>query len=104
MYAVFNVLPGRQIKATKGETVRVDYLDSRNAGDTLVFDQVLMLSDGSVPKIGAPFVNAKVHATVVGHTRGKKVIVFKKKRRVDYHKMRGHKQDYTTIRIDSIEG
>lgn len=104
MYAVFNLLPGRQVKGEKGETIRVDYLGERNEGDKLVFDQVLMLSDGTTPKIGAPFVKAKVHATVLKHTRGKKVIVYKKKRRVDSKKMRGHKQDYTMIQIDSIEG
>lgn len=104
MYAVFNVSPGRQVKGSKGETLKVDRMADRKEGDKLEFDQVLLVSDGATPKIGAPFLKAKVHATVVSHTRGKKVIVFKKKKRVDYHKMRGHKQQFTTIRIDSIEG
>ena len=45
-----------------------------------------------------------MHATVVAKIRDKKVIVYKKKRRVDYHKKQGHRQRYTTVRIDSIEG
>ncbi len=104
MYAVFNVLPGRQVKGAAGSLVRVDYMETAKEGEKVTFDQVLLLSDGSKVQVGAPFVKAKVHATVVAHGRDKKIIVFKKKRRVDYHKMRGHKQRFTTLKIDSIEG
>lgn len=103
MYAVFNVTPGQQVKGSAGTTLKVDYFASAQAGEKMVFDQVLMVSDGSAPKIGTPYLKAKVHATVVGHGRDPKVIVFKKKKRIDYHKQRGHKQHFTTIRIDSIE-
>jgi large subunit ribosomal protein L21 len=103
MYAVFNVTPGRQVKAEAGSTVKVDYFEGAKAGEKMVFDQVLLVSDGSQPKIGAPFVAAKVHATVIGHGRDAKVIVFKKKKRIDYHKQRGHKQNFTKLHIDSIE-
>ncbi|MBI5059848.1 50S ribosomal protein L21 [candidate division KSB1 bacterium] len=103
MYAVFNVTPGRQVKAAPGSTVKVDYFEEAKAGQKLVFDEVLLVSDGAVPKIGAPYVKAKVHATVVGHGRNPKVVVFKKKKRIDYHKQRGHKQHFTTLHIDSIE-
>jgi large subunit ribosomal protein L21 len=102
MYAVINV-PGRQIKAEIGQTLRVDYLPSAREGEKIVFDKVLFLSDGQSVRVGTPFVAARVHATVVAHGRDKKIIVFKKKRRVDYHKKYGHRQRFTTVRIESIE-
>ena len=102
MYAVCQI-PGRQLKVGPGETVRVDYLDSHKEGDSIVFDKVLLVSDGGKTKIGAPYVSARVMGTVVMHGRDKKVVVYKKKKRTDYHKLRGHKQRFTTVRIDSIE-
>ncbi len=104
MYAVFNVLPGRQVKAASGNLVKVDFIETAKEGQKLVFDQVLLISDGAKTQVGTPYVSARVHATVVGHGRDKKIIVFKKKKRIDYHKMRGHKQRFTTLRIESIEG
>jgi len=83
--------------------IRVDYLDSHQEGDKIVFDKVLLISDGQHTKIGTPLLSARVMGTVITHMRDKKIIVFKKKKRIDYHKMRGHKQRYTTVRIDSIE-
>ena len=102
MYAVC-LIPGRQIRVSSGETIRVDYLDSKKQGDQVVFEQVLLVNDGKKTVIGAPFVTARVLGTVVTHLRDKKVIVYKKKKRTDYKKLRGHKQRYTTVRVDSIE-
>lgn len=102
MYAVC-VIPGRQIKVGPGSMIRVDYQDSHNEGDKIVFDKVLLVSDGQSTKIGTPLLSARVLGTVISHMRDKKLIVYKKKKRTDYHKQRGHKQRYTTVRIDSIE-
>jgi large subunit ribosomal protein L21 len=102
MYAVCQV-PGRQLRVGPGETVRVDYIDSVKEGDPIVFDKVLLVSDGPKTSVGAPFLAARVVGTVVTHGRGKKIVVYKKKKRTDYHKQRGHKQRFTTVRIDSIE-
>jgi large subunit ribosomal protein L21 len=103
MYAVINV-PGRQIKAEPGQKLKLDFLGDAKEGDKVVFDKVLLLADGAQFRFGTPYVGATVHATVLGHTRGKKVIVFKKKKRIDYHKKHGHRQDYTMVQIDKIEG
>ena len=103
MHAVLAV-PGRQVRIEPGQTLRVDFMDSAKEGAKIVFDKVMLLSDGQNVRVGTPYVGATVHATVVAHERGKKIIVYKKKRRVDYHKKQGHRQRYTTVRIDSIEG
>jgi large subunit ribosomal protein L21 len=102
MYVVFQA-PGRQLKAEVGQELRVDYLTNAKEGDKVAFDKVLMVADGANVRFGTPYVAAKVHATVVGHERDRKLIVFKKKRRVDYHKRQGHRQRFTTVKIDSIE-
>jgi large subunit ribosomal protein L21 len=103
MYAVIHV-PGRQIKAAPGQNLQLDFLGHAKEGDKVVFDKVMLLADGATVRFGTPYVGATVHATVVAHSRGKKVIVFKKKKRVDYHKKQGHRQRFTTVHIDSIEG
>jgi large subunit ribosomal protein L21 len=103
MYAVITV-PGRQIKAEPGRLLRVDFLESHKEGDKIVFDKVLLVSDGQSFKVGTPFTGATVTATVVSHMRDKKVIVYKKKKRTDYHKRHGHRQRYTTVRVDAING
>ena len=72
------------------------------AGETVVFDQVLAVNDGEL-KVGAPTVDsAKVTATVVEEGRARKVIVYKYKRKSGYHKKNGHRQAYTKVKIDSI--
>ena len=102
MYAVCQV-PGRQLRVGPGETVRVDYIDSAKEGDPIVFDKVMLVSDGQKTTVGAPFITARVKGTILAHGRDDKIVVYKKKKRTDYHKMRGHKQRFTTVRIDSIE-
>ncbi len=103
MYAVFSIV-GRQVKAQPGDTLRLDYIHTAKEGDKLTFDKVLLFSDGQNTRIGTPYVGAKVVATVVAHDRGDKVIVYKKKKRTDSHKKQGHRQRFTTVHIDSIEG
>jgi large subunit ribosomal protein L21 len=103
MFAIVTIA-GQQFKVEEGQELFVHQLDA-SEGDQLSFDQVhLVDNDGSV-RIGTPTVkSAKVGATVLGHVKGDKVIVFKKKRRKGYRKKNGHRQRFTQIKIDSIAG
>jgi large subunit ribosomal protein L21 len=88
---------GKQFRVEKGAKVRVPSLQSE-VGASLELDVL-----ATAEKIGAPIVDgAKVTATVVDHGRGTKIIVFKKKRRKQYKRTKGHRQGFTTLKIDSI--
>ena len=101
MFAVVNVA-GNQMKVSPSERVFVAKLSVKE-GDSVAFDNVLLLSDDSGVKIGNPFVKgASVKAKVLGHTKDETVIVFKKKKRKGYRVRRGHRQQYTEIEITSI--
>ncbi len=103
MYVVFRT-GGKQFRAQPGERLKVPSLGAE-AGETVTFDDVLLLSDGEEVKVGRPTVNgATVRAEVVSHGRGKKVIVFKRKRRKGYRRKQGHRQNYTEIQVDEILG
>ena len=92
---------GKQFRVEKGAKVRVPSINDE-VGASVDLD-VLVTTDGSSTKVGAPFVDgAKVTATVVDHGRDTKIIVFKKKRRKQYKRTKGHRQGYTTLKIDSI--
>jgi large subunit ribosomal protein L21 len=95
---------GKQYRVAAGDRLKVerDVLGSINE-DKVTFSQVLMIG-GDQPKVGIPTVEgASVLATVVGETRGEKIIVFKKKRRKNHTKRtHGHRQDVVEVRIDSI--
>jgi len=92
---------GKQFRVEKGAKVRVPSI-SDEVGASVDLD-VLVTTDGSSTKVGAPLVDgAKVTATVVDHGRDTKIIVFKKKRRKQYKRTKGHRQGYTTLKIDSI--
>ena len=104
-YAIIEIA-GAQQKVSPGETIRVNRLTSMNAkeGDSLAFDRVLLVRSEGTLKVGSPLVEgAAVKATVVGDVKGKKVLVFKKKRTKQYRRTRGHRQLYTTLRIDEIQ-
>ena len=92
---------GKQFRVEEGASVRVPSID-KQVGESVELD-VLMVGGGDKPKIGAPLVDgARVAATVLDHGRDTKIIVFKKKRRKQYKRKQGHRQDYTTLKIDSI--
>ena len=96
-YAIFQT-GGKQYRVQVGDVIKVEKLD---ATDTVEFDQVLMLGD----KVGTPTVSgARVVATVVEQKRGDKVLVFKKKRRQNYRRTRGHRQYITVLKITEIKG
>ena len=101
MFAIVTIA-GQQFKVEKDQEIFVHQLDAKE-GDNLSFDQVLLVDNGGNVNVGAPAVSgASVSATVLGHQKGKKVIVFKKKRRKGYQQKNGHRQYLTKISIDSI--
>ena len=99
MYAII-ATGGKQYKVAEGDVLKVEKLDVE-AGSTVTFDQVVAVSDGSL-KVGADVANATVTATVIEQGRGKKVIVYKYKRKTGYHKKNGHRQAYTQVKIEKI--
>ena len=102
MYAVIRT-GGKQYRVASGQVVKVERLDGE-VGETIAFDQVLMLGDEQgEPKIGAPLVEgAQVTAEVLEQGKAPKVVVFKKKRRKNYRRKRGHRQLQTVLRIRDI--
>ena len=93
---------GLQFRVSEGDLVRVPRMKSE-VGEGIEISDVLALSVGGDVTVGTPLVeSAIVRAEVVGHGKGKKVIVFKKKRRKDYRVKKGHRQDFTEIRITGI--
>jgi large subunit ribosomal protein L21 len=90
---------GKQFRVESGATVRVPSIQ-KEAGESIELE--LLLIGGDETKVGDSLGSAKVAATVVDHGRGEKIIVFKKKRRKQYKRKQGHRQDYTTLKIESI--
>ncbi|EEI83573.1 50S ribosomal protein L21 [Anaerococcus tetradius] len=100
MYAIIKT-GGKQYKVSEGDLVRVEKLPYE-VGDTVEFDQVLLVSGDEV-KVGSPVIeNAKVTATVEDQNKDKKIVVFKYKPKKQYRKKHGHRQPYTLVKIDSI--
>jgi large subunit ribosomal protein L21 len=99
MYAII-ATGGKQYKVSEGDVIKVEKLDLEN-GATVTFDQVIAVSDGSL-KVGEEVANATVSATVLEQGKGKKVIVYKYKRKTGYHKKNGHRQAYTQVKIEKI--
>lgn len=99
MYAII-ATGGKQYKVAEGDVLKVEKLDVE-AGSTVTFDQVVAVSDGSL-KVGEDVANATVTATVIEQGRGRKVIVYKYKRKTGYHKKNGHRQAYTQVKIEKI--
>jgi large subunit ribosomal protein L21 len=92
---------GKQFRVTKGEIVQVPSLVAE-VGSSVEFD-ALLSADGDQVDVGTSALEGqRVSATVVKHGRGRKVIVFKKKRRKQYKKIHGHRQNFTAVRIDSV--
>ncbi len=99
MYAII-ATGGKQYKVSEGDVIRVEKLNAET-GNTVTFDQVIAVSDDTL-KVGADVAGATVSATVMEQGRGKKVIVYKYKRKTGYHKKNGHRQAYTQVKIDKI--
>ena len=96
MYAII-ATGGKQYKVSEGDVIKVEKLDAK-VGESFTFDQVLIVNNGEV-KVGDPTVAG---ASVVSEGRGKKVIVYRYKRKSGYHKKNGHRQSYTEVKIEKI--
>lgn len=101
MYAIIET-GGKQYKVQAGDVVDLERIEIAE-DNTVEFDKVLAVS-GDELKVGTPTVEgAKVTAELVDHIRGKKLVVFKMKRRKGYHKKKGHRQELTRVRIVDIQ-
>ncbi len=103
MFAVIKT-GGKQYRVAANDVLTIEKLEAE-AGAVVEFNEILVVGVGADAKIGAPFVSgATVKAEVVEHNRGKKVISFKKRRRQNSKRIRGHRQHHTVVRITDILG
>ena len=102
MYAVIESC-GKQYKVAEGDVVFFEKLNSE-AGDTVKFDNVVLVSDDKKVEVGAPYVKGvKVEGKVVSHGKGKKILVYKYKAKKNYRRTQGHRQPYTKVEITKIK-
>jgi large subunit ribosomal protein L21 len=100
MYAVIKT-GGKQYRVAEGQKLRVEKLPG-NAGDKVTFNEILLIG-GDAPRIGVPTVaGASVAAEITAQDRGKKIVVFKFRRRKNYRRKNGHRQPYTELKITGI--
>lgn len=93
---------GKQHKVVKGDYLQVELLDEKE-GSKVEFNKVLMVADGKDSKVGTPFLDkAKVTGKVVRHGKSDKIKIFKMKRRKDYRRTLGHRQNFTEVLIETI--
>ncbi|HNU77930.1 MAG: 50S ribosomal protein L21 [Prolixibacteraceae bacterium] len=103
MYAIVEIA-GQQFKVEKDKKLFVHRLTA-DEGEALEFSKVLLINNDGDIRVGTPVVEgAKVTAKVLEHTRGDKVLIFKKKRRKGYQKLNGHRQSFTQVLIEEIVG
>jgi len=103
MYAIVEIA-GQQFRVEKDNKLFVHQLEA-SEGDSVDFEKVLLVDNDGQVTVGTPVISgAKVTARVLGHQKGNKVLVFKKKRRKTYQKMNGHRQALTQIQIENIVG
>ncbi|RMG73447.1 MAG: 50S ribosomal protein L21 [Nitrospirae bacterium] len=101
MYAIVET-GGKQYRVREGQTIKVEKIEVP-AGETVELDRVLLVSDSDNVTVGTPYVEgAKVKAKVVETKKDKKVLVFKKKPRKGFKRLRGHRQFYTKLQIENI--
>ena len=102
MKATF-ITSGRQFTVKQGDILIVNQYPGKNEGDVLTFDQVLLVGEGAAAKIGTPTVaGAKVTATILENKRGEKIDIFKHRRRKGYYRRRGHRQELSVIKVETI--
>jgi large subunit ribosomal protein L21 len=103
MYALVEI-KGKQYKAAEGSVLKVDRFDTE-PGDQVEFDSVLLVSDEERVQVGQPYLKGvKVQAVVEEHGRDKKILVFKYKKRKNYRRTRGHRQQFSLLRVEKITG
>ena len=102
MYAVVRT-GGKEYKISKGDVIRVEKLEGK-VGDPVKLSDVLMVSDGAETRVGEPQLNqVVVTGEIVQQVKGQKTLIFKMKRRKNYRRLRGHRQRYTTIKVNDIQ-
>lgn len=102
MYAVIET-GGKQYRVNEGDVIKVEKLPEE-VGAKVSFGRVLLVGEGEKVQVGAPVVSgASVTGKVVEQDRGRKIVVFKMKRRKNYRRKQGHRQDYTGVLIDKIK-
>jgi len=102
MYAVIET-GGKQYRVNEGDVIRVEKLDG-DVGSKIDFDRVLLVGEGQQLRVGTPLVDgASVSGIVVEQDRHRKIVVFKMKRRKNYRRKQGHRQDFTGVRIEKIK-
>ena len=103
MYAVVRT-GGKQVRVAAGQSVRVEKL-AGEVGDAVSFDEVLLVGGDGETKVGQPLVSgAKVSGKITAQGRGDKITIFKMKRRKNYRRKQGHRQAYTEVTVESING
>lgn len=100
MYAII-ATGGKQYKVAEGDIIYVEKLNAAT-GDTVTFDEVVVVNNDKDILCGDKVKNAKVTAEVLAEGKGKKIIVYKYKRKTGYHKKQGHRQPYTKVEIKAI--
>ena len=101
MYAII-AAGGKQYKVEPGQVIRLEKMPGQ-VGQKLELEPVLMIGGEGEPRIGRPRLEGKVSATILEQGKARKVMVLKKKRRKGYRVKRGHRQQYTAVRIEAIE-
>lgn len=101
MYAII-ATGGKQYKVSEGDIITIEKLGVE-AGEKVTFENVLAVNDGSL-KVGDTVTGATVEGSIVKNGRGKKIVVYKYKRKTGYHKKNGHRQSFTQVKIDKING
>lgn len=103
MYAIIETA-GKQYRVSKGDKLRVEKINA-DVESEVTFDKIILLGKDDAPVIGTPYVEgASVQAKVVEHGKEDKVTVFRYRRKKNYRKLRNHRQQYTLIHIESING
>lgn len=101
MYAIIET-GGKQYKIKEGDTIKIEKIEGE-VGGTIELDNVLMVCSGDDVNVGSPTIDgAKATGEILGQTKDKKIIVFKHKRRKNYRKKQGHRQELTSVKITGI--
>ena len=102
MYALIE-FAGKQFKVEEGESIKVPYIDDK-VGSNVTIDKILYLDDGKNKTVGDPLIKGiQINGEIESHVRGKKVVVFKFKRRKGYQKKNTHRQEYSMLKVGKIE-
>jgi large subunit ribosomal protein L21 len=93
---------GKEYRVSKGDILRIEKVEG-NVGDQVTLKDILMISQEGQVQVGAPqLANAVVMGEIVSQTKGKKVLIYKMKRRKNYRRMKGHRQNYTYLKVNEI--